>query len=65
MAMTQIDRVIRGLEILKTHGASEIYAEHDIICVAGPKDICKQSLEELEDLNWHWDIDVDSWAKFV
>lgn len=63
--MSQIDQVIRGLEILKSHGADGVCAEHDVIYVNGPKDICNQSLEELENLNWHWDTDVDSWAKFV
>lgn len=63
--MTRIEEIIRGLEILKAKGANEIYAEHDVIYVNAPRDICSTKVWELENLHWYWNTVVDCWTKFV
>lgn len=66
--MATTKQVVGGLEILGRYGGADdhnICAEHDIIyaghgCVVSDDDRAK-----LEELGWHWDDDIDSWARFV
>lgn len=71
--MASLNAVIEGLKILARHDekgleSHSIGAEHDII-YAGPslseKPIPSEDRERLRELGWHFDREVESWARFV
>lgn len=67
--MNYIDNLIKGLEILRFHGADSVCAEHDVL-YAGHPDIVEGTLNEedkeaMANAHWHWDKSVDSWAFFT
>lgn len=64
--MDRLTEVLRGLEIFKSMGATEIGAEHDEIYVLTTDcHICPNTKAKLEELHWFYDDDVDGWKIFV
>lgn len=68
--MSTLNQVIKGLQIIAKYEREDSYAvnaEHDIIYAGHVifENISKEDRQELEKLDWHWDDDAGSWAKFV
>lgn len=67
--MADYKKIVGGLEIIAKYDGDRTYvaAEHDVI-FAGPRHPEKVTIEDrkaLEKLGWHFDDEVDSWARFV
>lgn len=60
--------IMIGLAIFKAHGQVSVSAEHDII-YAGPNglevELTELEKELLDKAGWHYEDEVDSWARFV
>lgn len=61
-------RIYDGLTILlKYDPEGDCAAEHDVLYAGGgdPKEMSPEDLAKLDELGWHWDEDLDSWAHYV
>jgi hypothetical protein len=63
--MTDIQKLIRGLQLLDHYGARYISAGHDVIYAGGETDYTPEARETLEEAGWHWDASYESWYFFT
>lgn len=57
--MNQLDKIIKGCEILRRYGSEHLEPTHDQLFVSGPENI--PEAEELTNLDWfyvdgHWSM---------
>ena len=66
--MTDFDRVIKGLTILKKYKPKgTTAAEHDSFYADGPpaEKMTKEDVKALEKADWFWDEDTTGWMMFT
>lgn len=65
----KFENLIEGMRILKAQGAKGFCcaAEHDILYLCGTADVqlSEAQHKQLENLGFHVDEDVESWAAFI
>lgn len=68
--MATINEVLKGLQIIAKYEKEDpcgVSAEHDIIYAGWTVSdkLSQEDRDQLEQLGWHWDSSIDSWARFV
>jgi hypothetical protein len=66
--MTRLERIIEGLNLLQSYGATDMGAEHDTIYVWGVnEEISDEHKTRLDELAFHSTDDVEpgSWERYV
>jgi hypothetical protein len=62
---TQIDNVLRGLEILKANGCEGLFADHDIIGANSYDELSAEDAALMYEYGWSFDDCLDTWTHFV
>jgi hypothetical protein len=63
--VNQLDKIMRGLEILKANDCEGIEADHDIIYANSHNELSPEDAELMDKYGWHFDDSLDTWCKYV
>lgn len=70
--MATVTEVLEGLKVLEKYSKKHrvpafVYGSHDLVSVdrIAKREVTDADVAELERHGWHWDDEVEAWARFT